>query len=485
MYDSLTQQRTTTAPAEVGDGGHVVFLVVCFVGCLPSAIPTLYPYSHLCLHSDATPWFCSCIPFLHFNCFNYISLSRTIDTFHIHSRLAILKKKHDNKATQLFFHPLAMKTLISTLIIFLPSLTLASSRPARYSVRKISSNLDKNDEQRHLFDLTFSDEGVDYEMPPFSLNLSPTAGSPLDNDSLRAIEIAMKDFLLDKLSDDFDGLTGVSVTVLSSEAITTRRRKLANGNQVEIGGTLKFEGATQVPSDAEIQANTDESLSDMDTFLNDYLAVEAANAPQLQSVTSVVSLSSTTLAPTSPPSAAPTKDNTNFSQANKAISNQDDSKAKGLWPAAVVAVVAFALTILFIAHRRGKIVNVNDSFDQESVDSVDYGDNTDGIEVGFKERKQQQKSCIGIGKSQYLDGNVDKMRTVESVPVDHNTTIHIPPVTNSSSRVYDSDPMVLSAASSVGSSFDDQDYTSHMLGMFPSASTEQDDISDNRFYKEV
>jgi transcriptional regulator of met regulon len=387
-------------------------------------------------------------------------------------------------------------------ISLLPAAVVAGSpRPRpRYSVRNVFTKQTQT-QQRGDYEITFSDEGVPYEVPVFRIQLVPTPGD-LDNDSLSAIESAMADYLLDELTNhwsDDDGtseLTDVSVTVVTHKSITTTRnrqlRSLETGTQLELLATLTFE-SQPLPSDTDVNEAMEVSLGDLTSpFVTDYLSVEAmADAPQLQAVTSGTWLSSsdgddttTTLPPLVDTTSTNGDGNGNgngnqISQANQGQMVADSNPSiKAVYPAAIVGVAVFLLTVLFLAHRRARVdIGDNGSFDDEDDVSVDYEDDKDEIEVSAVAKKQPQPN--NRNKKNQLDGNVDKMRMVESVPMkmeDFNTTIHIPPVTNSSSRVYDSSPMVLSIASSVGSSFDERDYTSTMLGLLPSTSTGMDDF---------
>jgi hypothetical protein len=372
-----------------------------------------------------------------------------------------------------------MQTMLLGLVLVLSLQAVVVAARPRYSVRNmLAANADTSTQtQRRDFAVTFSDEGIPYGLPQFSIRLIPTPGI-LDNDSLSFIETEISDYLKVELKTHFsDGeadLTDVIVIVANHEATGNRQRQrnLETGTQLDLLVTLMFEGQPH-PKDNDIEEAMDEGLSNMDTILN-----KLQGTPQLENVASlIVPTAAPTEGPTrsASPSAAPVttgNDGTDlsFSQANKGITTNIEPDGSAFWPALIVGVAVFVLTVIFLAHRRTKVADVDESYDQDDV-SVDCEENKDEIEVSATRTDSNKNQ---------RDGNVDKMRILNTVEMDDgSTTIHIPPVTNSSSRVYDTSQMVLSTASSVGSSFDEQGQGSSILGVLPSTSM---DLNDSYLY---
>jgi hypothetical protein len=122
-------------------------------------------------------------------------------------------------------------------------------------------------------------------------------------------------------------------------------------------------------------------------------------------------------------------------------------------------VAVFIITALFLAHR-AQNGNLKD------LDPDDDDDDNDG-----DDNRQMAPPANTFQAN-------DPMRMVTSLRMaDGQTIIHIPPINTSSSRVYDPSPLVLSSASSMGSSFDERDYRAADLLPSRSYDTTEDENS--------
>jgi hypothetical protein len=370
--------------------------------------------------------------------------------------------------------------LMSSLLLPLAatSTALASNRSrsrSKYSVRTtlkaVDSDSDGNSDpdsaqmrRRDFFDFTFSDEGETLILPPFSVQLYPIEGNGgvLLDDSRRAIESTMGDYLLDTLTNAFleestVDLRSVQVKVVDERVIGTsgERRRLGQrflrqGTEVALEAILTF-SAQPIPDERNIQEDVKVSLSDtnMATFLEEYLALETS-AEQLAAVDAavlvVVPQTTDDDGLPEPPTAAP-GERGSISEINQGIPvnvSGDDGGIDAIYPAAIVGVAVFILTVFFFAQRRQRVFDIEDSFvddDDESKEehiSVDY----DG--------KQQEEEDLRLRSA-------GPLQTVRMD--DGQTTLHIPPINDSSSRVYEPSPMLLSSASSVSSSFTYEDHS--------------------------
>ena len=310
-----------------------------------------------------------------------------------------------------------------------------------HRVRKLLSvDADSHHRQDFIGDITFSDEGHPLDLPDFSIVLKPTPASGLNDEADIAIELAMSDYLLEEFSNSkaLEGapeLTTVDVAVIGTETI------LSTSN-VLMEATLLFAEEEPLPSDATVAEILNESLKNLDKFVQDYLSQYLT--VDLEDVSEADFIDPTTTAPTQAPVG------NSISEVNEAIQvSQTNRELKTILPAAVAGVAAFFLTVLFLGHRRSKVAGMEDGYSSKGNDySVQYLDSTDDSEV----RKQRQ---------------ANKANRMQSIPMEDGfTTVHVPPVISAnSSGMYDaSPPMIVSTASAVGSSFDELDYTSTMIG---------------------
>jgi hypothetical protein len=313
-----------------------------------------------------------------------------------------------------------------------------------------------------FFHFTFSDEGETLVLPLFSVQFYPKEGNSgvLEDDSKRAIESAMGDYLLDTLTNYFledstVDLRSVRVNVVDWRVVGTsdeRRRQsqrfLRQGTEVDLEATLTF-SAQPIPNERNVQEDVEASLSDtnMAAFLDEYLELEttAAQVPAVDAaVLVVVPQTADDVGLPEQPTAAP-GERGSISEINQGIPvnvADDDGGISAIFPAAIVGVAVFLLTVFFFAQRRQRVIDIEDSFDDDDESKEEH------ISVDY-DGKQQEEEELRLRSAGPL----------QSVRMDDGqTTLHIPPITDSSSRVYDASPMVLSSASSVSSSFTYEDY---------------------------
>ena len=319
-------------------------------------------------------------------------------------------------------------------------------------------------------------DGYKQTIPSFILDLYVTKGD-LSSEALYALEAALNSFLITGLLENTTMAAGdsnvksVNATIVSTKSITLgsggNRDLQETGTQVVVDTVVEFRNSP-TPTQHELRVIVGQMFQNVTNLIQ---LLQGLNQKEFMALTMIVhhdilvpTASPTTTGPNIHSTLAPTIFNGNthppmmnniFAQSNEQL-QVSSSHSTNVLPAVGVAIAVFILTAMFFAYRRRKW-RVHD-LDDYSNDIVDDGDVADGDNEDSNPNIQPLKLT-----------SYDPNAGVRSIAMDDGkTTIHIPPddpvaaaavaVEAAGSTVNSprGGPIILSSASSVTSSFDEQ-----------------------------